>query len=75
LPRRLVPRQPVKVPSSPGAPVFAVLMMGRLAVNLVNSDFVRSPLVPPPKGTCPAGQWTSSESSAPLAGSLAAWLN
>jgi hypothetical protein len=43
-----VPRQPVKVPSAPGAPVFVVLMMGRLAVTLVNSEFGRSPLVPPP---------------------------
>src|SRR3954463_1281461 len=70
-----VPRQPVKVPSLAGAPASVALMMGRLDVTLVASEFVTSPLVPPPSATCPAGHWASTEVLAPLARSVGACAN
>ena len=49
----------MKVPPSTGAPVFAVLIIGREDVTLVNSESVASPLAAPATARCPSGQWTS----------------
>ena len=65
----------MNVPLSAGAPELVGLMMGRLAVTFVSSEFVTSPLVPPPMAVCPARHCASIDTSAPSARSAVACVN
>src|SRR5215207_8134194 len=70
-----VPRQPVKVPLSAGAPELLSLMIGRLAVTFVSSEFVWSPLTPPAMPISSGGHCASIDTSAPLPRSASDWVN